>query len=320
MNQTPQKFRRFGIIIIGILGLLGFVTQRNYFSERLQLRTQFANVAGLRSGAEVLMSGFSVGHVVAIHPSDESMRRFEVSIRFDQHYLIPNDSQIALYQSHPLDIVKLDIILGQAKALFQSGDLIPSAPVSPGLLNTTLQVEFKANAVLEKLDTLAQETTKVIVNVNQLLVGPDPQGKGATMRSVLGQTHASLKQADTMLKTLDGEIKRSNLSRLSSETYNTLQTSRANLEQLQTIGEHVDTLLGQISALISRNNDGVYHMARDGEFILRNLATNVTSLIENIQTLTINLSELAQRMRDHPDALLFGRRPHDEPGTTSSKQ
>ncbi|CAK0767564.1 phospholipid/cholesterol/gamma-HCH transport system substrate-binding protein [Gammaproteobacteria bacterium] len=324
MNQEHQKYQRLGmvVLVVLVLGFLGGVVLNTYFSDTLVLRTQLARVGGLRMGAEVLMSGFSVGHVVAIQPVDESMRRFDVSIRLDRRYLIPNDSQVALYQSHPLDVVRLSLEPGHSETLFKSGDLVPNAPLPPNLLDVVTRVGLKADALLDRLNTLAEQATQATMTVNQVL-GDPTRPRNATVSAVLAKGQTVLAQADATLATLHEEIKRSqiarNLTSLSEETRKALQMSRTSLEQIQITGKRADTLLGQISTLTADNASDLRRMTRDSEFVLRSLATNITTLVENLQSLTINLSDLAQAMRNNPDAILFGRRPHDEPGTTRPK-
>ena len=325
MSQDYQKHQHLGVLVLGVLVsiLLGGLVLRTYFTDTLLLRTHLLSVGGLRMGAEVLMSGFSVGHVLAIQPSDESMRLFEVSIRFNRSYLVPDDSQVALYQSHPLDVVRLNIVPGHSETLFKSGDLVPNAPLPPNLLDTVTTVGLKAVVLLDRFNVLAEQTSKTMTTVNQLLDDDPARPGGATVGAVLADAHTALAQVDAILVTLHEEIKRSQiahtLSSLTDETRKVLQTGRAGLDQFQITGKRADTLLGQISTLTTENASDLHRMTRDSEFVLRSLATNITSLMENLQTLTINLSDLAQAMRTNPDAILFGRRPRNEPSTTKPK-
>ena len=319
MNQEFEKHRRIGVTVVVaalVIGLLA-VSTRTWYADPLLLRTRLGSVSGLRVGADVLISGYSVGHVVGVQPLDLSLRGFEVKVRLDQTYQVPDDSVITPYQNNPLDVVRLNILPGRSATLFKSGDLIPVAVQPPGLLDTVAELGPKAGALLDRLSALADKAAAAVDGLDRTLGDPARPGE-ATVSAVLAEARGTLAAAGHAAATLDTELRAAELPRtvaaVGAETTSTLRTARAGLEQLQATAKRTDVLLGQLTALTRDNAGDLRHMAQDGEFVLRSLAGDITSLLDNLRHLTATLNDLAQEMRDNPNAVIFGRRPYEDPG------
>ena len=298
MNPETHKHRRLGmaVMLALMLGLTVAVSMRIYNSDAPVLRTRLPSVAGLRVGAEVLISGFTVGHVVTIQPVDPSVRAFEITIRLDQAWQVPNDSTVALPQSNPIDVLRLNILPGASPVSFKSGDRIAAAAAAPGLLDIVGQLAPRANAVLDKLSDAAAQAAAATATLNRLL--DDATAPGGA-RTTVG----------TLLATTDGAV-----AALRDETRKTLETTRTSLEQLQTLARHSDALMTRLSAVTADNAGDLRRMVRDGEVVSHGLARSINPLLDDLRTLTNTLNDLAQQMRDNPSALIFGRPPHEEPG------
>ena len=296
-----SKHRRLGMAVMLMLMLLltVAVSVRLYNSDAPVLHTQLSSVGGLRVGAEVLISGFSIGHVIAIHPADLSVRAFDVTIRLDQAWQVPNDSTVALHQSNPIDVIRLNILPGNSATPFKSGDHIAVAPPAPGLLDMVGSLAPRVNAVLDKLNLAAEQAAATAATVNRLLDDPGQPGAGG------GKTAT----VSTLLTTTDGTI-----AALRDELRKTLQSTRTSLDQIQALGRRGDTLISQLSALAADNAGDLRHMVRDGEVVSHGLARTINPLLDDLRNLTNSLNDLAQQMRDNPNAVIFGRPPHDEPG------
>ena len=302
MNPETHKHRRLGmaVMLALMLALTVAVSMRIYNSDAPVLRTRLSSVAGLRVGAEVLISGFTVGHVVTIQPVDPSVRAFEITIRLDQAWQVPNDSTVVLHQSNPIDVMRLNILPGASPTAFKSGDRIAAA-AAPGLLDTVGLLAPRANAVLDKLSDAAAQAATATATLNRLLDDAAAPGGARTTVSAL-------------LATTDGAV-----AALSAETRKTLETTRTSLEQLQALARHSDALMARLSAVTADNAGDLRRMVRDGEVVSHGLARSINPLLDDLRTLTNTLNDLAQQMRDNPSALIFGRPPHEEPGQRSSR-
>ena len=302
MNPETNKHRRLGmaVMLAVMLALTVAVSMRIYNSDAPVLRTRLSSVAGLRVGAEVLISGFTVGHVVTIQPVDPSVRAFEITIRLDQAWQVPNDSTVVLHQSNPIDVMRLNILPGASPTAFKSGDRIAAA-AAPGLLDTVGLLAPRANAVLDKLSDAAAQAATATATLNRLLDDAAAPGGARTTVSAL-------------LATTDGAV-----AALSAETRKTLETTRTSLEQLQALARHSDALMARLSAVTADNAGDLRRMVRDGEVVSHGLARSINPLLDDLRTLTNTLNDLAQQMRDNPSALIFGRPPHEEPGQRSSR-
>ncbi len=323
MSVRINKHRRLGMVVMLMLmlGLTVAVSVRIYYSDAPVLHTRLPAVGGLRVGAEVLISGFAVGHVVAIHPADLTVRAFDVTIRLDQAWRVPNDSTVALHQSNPIDVIRLNILPGNSTTPFQSGDSIAVAPSAPGLLDMAGQLAPRVTTALDKLGDAAAQAAATAAALNSLLgAAPGPGTPDAASGGVPGGVLGGVVPAgpkptvSALLATTDGAI-----SALREDIRKTLQTTRASLEQIQALGRHSDALMTQLSGLTADNSGDLRRMVRDGEVVSHGLARSINPLLDDLRTLTNTLNDLAQQMRDNPNALIFGRPPHDEPGQHSSR-
>ncbi len=314
MSKDTYRRRRVGAAVMLALMLLltAAVSMRFYHADTPVLRTRLASVAGLRPGAEVLISGFTVGRVTSIQPMDMSVRAFEISIRLDQKWQVPNDSTIALHQANPIDVMRLNIIPGLSTTPFKSGERIPATPPAPGLLDSLGQLGPQVSAAVEKLSTAAEQAVTLTATLNRM-IGPPALAEGQNASNKTATLNTLLAATQSTLAATSGAI-----ASLQEETVKTLQTVRKNLDQLQAMGKHGDGLITQVSTITAENSADLRRMARDSEFILHGLAQSITPLLDNLQNLTANLNDLAMQMRDNPNAVIFGRPPHEEPGQHKS--
>ncbi len=315
MNPDFEKHWRIGgAVILGALVVAAlWVSTRTYFGQSLPLHTRLGSVAGLRVGTDVLISGYSAGHVLSIRPLDRTLRGFEVQFQFDQNYQVPDDSTIALYQGNPLDVVRLSITSGKSAAMFKAGDLVPTAPDQPGLLDSVATLGPKAEKLLDHMDALIGKSDE-LVTAFKTLVGDPAHPADGTVSAVLANADGALKAATN----LEAEMAKAKvipaLGQATQEITNTLKAAQTGLTQLQSTEKHADVLLDQFTALTRDNAQDLRHMAHDGEFVMRSLANDVTTLLSNLGQLAASLNDLAQEMQDNPNEVIFGRRPHEEPG------
>lgn len=317
MKQDMSRQRRLGIavLLILILGSVVVVSNRTFLGESLTLRAVFHGVPGLRVGADVQIAGFTVGHVASIEAQDRQLRGFKVTVRLDRKYDIPTDSLITLFQSNPLDVVRLAIQLGNADTLFVSGDLIPTGPPVPGLLDAMADLAPKANQVM---DRFASFVDRANAGLDEIKVAVDRS------RATIDSVTRMIAEADGMIADMHKDLLQSGISGkldlLTDDAHQAAQTAEAAIRQFQDTGRQTAALVQVLSTLVRDNGGDFRHMVRDSEFVLRRLAGDIGVLLDNLREVSANLKEASQDLRNNPGSVIFGRQPHEQPGQSGSGQ
>jgi phospholipid/cholesterol/gamma-HCH transport system substrate-binding protein len=202
-NQEDIRLRfRVGLFVGGSLILfMAFVlvigSQSRLFERRYTLRTSFADVQGLITGAPVRLAGVAVGTVTQIAFSgDPAIPRLRVEMAVDQHFQdrIRADSVASIGTIGLVGDRILEITVGSAGArVLESGEEVRS--VDPR----------DYTHFVDKGALLLDEVTKTAETLNRVLVGFEggdgQEGLTATLRSVR-RTLAAVEKGPGLLHTL----------------------------------------------------------------------------------------------------------------------
>ncbi|CAK0760631.1 phospholipid/cholesterol/gamma-HCH transport system substrate-binding protein [Azospirillaceae bacterium] len=333
MSSDNRRHKRLGVgvLLILILLLTLAISARTYFNDTLFLKTYLLNVSGLHPGTEILMNGMSIGHIVTVHAVDRRAQSFEVLMRLDQNFEIPKDSKIATYQSSPIDTMRLAIQPGTANLPLISGQVIPVAPPSPGLLDAIGEISPKVTEVVDKAthvmnkvsDTLTMvqgtldQTNKLLENANRLIDslvkavgdnGKTPPAQG-TLRAAFSGVQTAAGSIEKTIDDLHKEIERAKLARVVSDIAG---AATKTLDQTRDAVEATAKMIVSISVLIKESSQDIKHITSDNQYIFKTLARDIDGLSKNLNAATFHLKELAREMREDPSHLLFGRKKSDD--------
>jgi len=202
-NQQDIRLRfRVGLFVGGSLILfMAFVlvigSQRRLFERRYTLRTSFADVQGLITGAPVRLAGVAVGTVTEIAFSgDPANPRLRVEMAVDQHFQdrVRADSVASIGTIGLVGDRILEITVGSAGArVLESGEEVRS--VDPR--DYTHFVD-KGALLLDQVTKTAESLSRVLVGFEG---GDSQEDLGATLRSVR-RTLAAVEKGPGLLHTL----------------------------------------------------------------------------------------------------------------------
>ena len=170
MNQ--KKYETIvGVFVVGTLLLLMAMVliiaqQERLFEKRLEYRTVFKNIGGLKEGAEVRLSGVTVGSVrkISFDPKGNIIVEFEVLAEYRER--IRKDSKASIGYLGLLGDMCLDITSGSPEvAMLPPGSTISS--IEPLALTTFIE---RATPSLEDIQ-------KILANLNKITASwADEQG------------------------------------------------------------------------------------------------------------------------------------------------
>jgi len=202
-NQQDIRLRfRVGLFVGGSLILfMAFVlvigSQSRLFERRYTLRTSFADVQGLITGAPVRLAGVAVGTVTQIAFSgDPAIPRLRVEMAVDQHFQdrVRADSVASIGTIGLVGDKILEITVGSATArVLESGEEVRS--VDPR--DYTHFVD-KGALLLDQVTKTAESLSRVLVGFEG---GDSQEDLGATLRSVR-RTLAAVEKGPGLLHTL----------------------------------------------------------------------------------------------------------------------
>jgi phospholipid/cholesterol/gamma-HCH transport system substrate-binding protein len=179
-----SKVARLGAFIVVTLAILAtgvfIIGSKEYlFRPTYQLKTQFANVAGLADGADVQVGGIHSGTVTDIEMPHSPGEKVTVVMNLDKstHEIIKQDSIASIETEGALGNKYLAISFGSAgQAEVKSGDTIRSlTPLvmadmlkkASGVLDNSQEVTAHLNSVSAKIDS-GKGTVGALVNDKQL--------------------------------------------------------------------------------------------------------------------------------------------------------
>jgi phospholipid/cholesterol/gamma-HCH transport system substrate-binding protein len=166
-----SRLARLGAFIVGTLAILAVgifvIGSKEYlFRSTYQLKTQFANVAGLAEGADVQVGGVHSGtvHSIALPHTPGGQVTVVMDLDRSTQEIIKRDSVASIATEGVLGNQFVAISFGtQGQAEVKDGDTILSEP--PLLLADLLT---KANGILDSSQQAIQNTTQATAHLNTI--------------------------------------------------------------------------------------------------------------------------------------------------------
>jgi phospholipid/cholesterol/gamma-HCH transport system substrate-binding protein len=155
---------RLGAFILGTLAILAtgifIIGGKKYlFTSTYELRTTFANVAGLQAGADVMIGGLHSGTIRSISLPSKPGDPMTVIMQMDRstHGIIRQDSQASIQTEGLLGNQYLAVSFGSAdKPEVKDGDTISSIP------------PLEMSELLDKANGLLGQGQAAMANINQV--------------------------------------------------------------------------------------------------------------------------------------------------------
>lgn len=304
MKGKFNKEAKIGILVILTIVFLiwgyNFLQGKRIFTPVNTYYVNYERVGGLLESADVLLSGYRVGHVENIRfvGFDKFTIRFTVSSRID----LPQGTVARLISTDILGTRAVELVPGTLPGAYSQGDTL-AGEIEPDLVadigNYLLPLASRAENMMASMDS--------VLIIFQTLLDRDFREKFAEITDNINYAIASLRRAansaDTLITREDSRFNRvlANLESISAtladgnEDYRTimgniasLSDSLAQAEFLSAVNNLNDVLsaTSQVMARIEEGEGSLGRLAADDE-----LYNSLESATRSLDSLLIDLKE-----------------------------
>ncbi len=273
----------FGTVMI-IVAVFLIGNKESVFSQNVYVHTYFDDVAGLRKGAAVRLSGLKIGNVSDLHLVPDSTGKVEVTLRIKKELrqFIRIDSRASIETEGLIGSKIVSISPGSPDMeVVEDGGIIPSnEPIS------LTRVIEKTQGVIGYLEVLAKNLAEIVQKAN---AGEGTIGKILNDDELYYSTVKIVASADTSLKLIT--------AKLADITDVIVKTSRG----VSSIVSNVDSSVIDIKNLVQR--------VRRGEGVLgalisdRSTYDSLKAVIDNLVVTTEKTKEGATSFIENMEAL-----------------
>jgi phospholipid/cholesterol/gamma-HCH transport system substrate-binding protein len=283
MDLTYKQEVGVGAMVIVGLGLflaaMFWLTGRQFGSSGVHVDVVFTNVAGLKQGDPVLVSGVKKGRVSRV--ALERVGSVRVTLDVGREVRPRTDASAVVASVDFLGAKFIDYNPGARDEFLPSGRAI-TGQNPPGLTDVASGVATRANELLSNASSLVSEQLAVDIHNTMVatqramnLLAEAPEGP------LVKQTTRTLAATEKVMARVD--------SMLAGGTGRRIDTLSRNLA---TLTNHLGSATVAIDTLLRRMNRG--------EGTLGKLASD-TTLYRDLHELSVALSALLTDLREHPD-------------------
>lgn len=289
------------VVIAIVVAYFGFRVMRDVplFASSKVIYTKFDDVTGLLPGNIVVIKGFKVGSVSKmdfIQDEDSTL----VTLNIDEDIDIPVGSIATIVSPGPIGAKYIEIVKSDSDESYKNGDQIT------GVFGSGILEEFA-----EKGEELTDDIISTIKNLDTLLVGVNNTLDGDSQENI----KSTLKNISESTGTLDQVIQKSqaditdlinsvnnvmaDLDTLSGDNRENLNSI---LESLEKTSSELETLSSELNTTSVTLNDILFKI-NEGEGTFGKMV-NDSSLYNNLDSLTFNLSKLIKNIDENPGRYL----------------
>jgi phospholipid/cholesterol/gamma-HCH transport system substrate-binding protein len=297
---------KVGAFVLGCFSVLAFtliyLINAQLGVHAVPYRTYLRYAGGIEPGAQVLFGGIDVGKVTAVRPWSSDPAKIEILLEVKENTPLNEKSVAKLGLVSVMSGAALSITTGSndAKRL-PAGSTIPSQEAS------------SLDEISGKLTVVADNANGLITEVRSELHGisGDAHTLLANLNNVTGQTnqrkiHDLLDNADAMLAT-----ERPKIDRLT--------------DQLNALSQHADDTIQNVNGTVSDVREPVRkdlaalqdtlvetkRLLADMQVLVKANDYKIDDTIENLRTVTENLDDLTESVKQRPWSLIRIREPKD---------
>jgi ABC-type transporter Mla subunit MlaD len=331
MMEARAVYIRVGLLIVGgialLVALIWFLAGSQIEHGRLFESYFSESVQGLEVGAAVKYRGVTIGRVTDIglvsaeygngHPINiETQTYRQVFVRYDVDTTkigqMPDTAtavaqglriRIASQGITGLSYLELDFV-NPANYPAQPVPWEPKAQYIPSMPSTFVQVQDAAQQVLAKLN--AVDFNKMAIQVSELL-------SDLHTNLASGDVHATLTQAEAMLRTVSETVRAADLPGLTADIRQTSAALRDTVQgqQMQKLLANASAAADQLAAAAARLPpliSSVQATAQRAGNGTADIQQGLIPLLRDMQSTAQNLRELSEALRRYP-AQVFASPP-----------
>jgi phospholipid/cholesterol/gamma-HCH transport system substrate-binding protein len=249
--KREVKIGIFGVAMILLAwGGVRFLSGLDVFARNVDYVAVYDQVNGVQEASAVMIKGVKVGTVSAIELDPSTSGQVALHLLIKSAYRIPTDSEARIFSDGLMGGKAIEIVLGNATTMLESGDTIRSSRTRDLMDMAGSELDF----VKEKFATIADDLSRTLGNLNQILEA----------------NSAHLNQTMKHLDQLSGDV-----AELMSKEKTHLEEAVDGLASFATmLGENapkVDSMLSGVTELIA---------TLDREEVAEKLASTIASLNE----------------------------------------
>lgn len=236
---------------------LSYLKGVNLLQKQLKFYGVYDNAAGLQASNPVILNGYKIGIVKAVHLHENGSGKIVVEVLLrDANLQIPSDTKLEIYDADLFGGKAIQLLLGSSAELAPDRDTLETS-ISLGL----------AESVKQEIEPLKQKTTQLFASVDSLMTNIR-KVLSSEQTQDLGEIFSSLKNTIN------------NLERTSAELNSTLSNNKG---KLSSIFDNVEA----ISTNLKNNNEALTHAIQNASMITDSLAKlNLTATLYKVnQTL-----------------------------------
>jgi ABC-type transporter Mla subunit MlaD len=297
---------KVGAFVLGCFSVLAFtliyLINAQLGVHAVPYRTYLRYAGGIEPGAQVLFGGIDVGKVTAVRPWSSDPAKIEILLEVKENTPLNEKSVAKLGLVSVMSGAALSITTGSndAKRLL-SGSTIPS------------QEAASLDEITDKMAVVADNANGLITEVRSEL-----HGISGDARTVL-----------TNLNSVTGPLNQRKIRDLLDNVDAMLATERPKIDrltdQLNAVSQHADETIQNVNGTVSDVREPVRkdlaelqdtlvetkRLLADMQLLVKANDYKIDDTIENLRTVTENLDDLTESVKQRPWSLIRIREPKD---------
>lgn len=288
------------IAIVILFGLSG---------EKIQFETECPASGGIQAGTPVIQADYVIGKVIKVGPKTIDGKKgppFVIKLQIDRDWRVaPTDK----------------FVIGSAGLL--QGNVIKLVGVSDNGLKKAIGEKVERlhvceieSGVLEKIDPILASVQRQVEALEGLLLTQDTGSKDS-QKTIVGILE-NLREISESLKKQMAAIGPDEVGDIVTSARN----SAKNVEKITTTltqrSKEIDhavadfgELADRLNRLVEKNDPKIERSLSDTQYMLQELSTAMTPILNNLDETSQNLKELSLDLRKNPAAALWGKDAQD---------
>ncbi|MFM7233587.1 MAG: MlaD family protein [Flavobacteriales bacterium] len=260
-----------GVVVLASLVLLYFglsyLKGVNLFEKQQKFYGVYANAAGLQTSNPVILNGYKIGIVRAVHLHENGSGNIVVEVLLrDDNLRIPKDTKLEIYDADLFGGKAIQVLLGSSEELASDDDTLQTS-LSLGL----------AESVKQEIEPLKQKSSQLFASVDSLITN---------IRKVLSTEQTQ--DLSSVFQDLKNTI--SNLEQTSGELNGILSTNKG---KINSIFQNVDAIAANLRA----NNDELSHVIQNASSITDTLAKlNLTATLKQVNSALKGVNQITDQI------------------------
>ena len=312
MTKNIFKTKEIKIAIFAIVALflliwgINFLRGIDIFKKQNTYYAIFEKTDGLLPAHSVVVNGMIVGNVDDINLLPDKGNKVLVVIKVNKEIQIPTNSQIKIGAPSPLSSPQVELLFGDEKTYFQSGDTL-IGNVNGGLLDGIDVLIANLTSISYSLDSIATSLKTTIATGTLDNTLHNIEAISVKIDNILAQNQGKINNVVTNLDNFSNTL--SNNNEKINQIIADLNQVSAQLAEAQLKGtiDNASKAIAKLDTLIANVNAG--------EGSLGQLATNdslYVSLKNSLTSLDALLVDLKANPKKYINVTVFGKKEKKE--------